>query len=407
VFLNSLIKRNPAFVCASVELHQRGMIPPNSYVLDLDAMRNNARLISDKGHELGLKVFAMTKQFGRNPPAVNAVVDGGVDGFVAVDMDCILPIAHGGKRIGNVGHVVQIPRHAAPRASAADPDFWTIYSLEKAAEAAGAAASQGRVQKLLARVYAPGDSFYPGQEGGFPADKIDDFVQILSALEGASLAGITTFPAIRYNRDADKIEPAPNAKTLERVAARLSELGLSSIEINAPGNTSFATLELLASLGATQVEPGHGLTATTPMHARNDLPELPAALYLTEVSHLHDGRAYCFGGGLYVDPVFDEYQVHAHVGASSDAVMTQRVSATFPPAEGIDYYAMLDGYENGTRPVAGDTVVFGFRMQAFVTRAYMAPLSGVSGGRPKLEGIWTTTGTRVDWPDYEDYWSAP
>ena len=30
-----------------------------------------------------------------------------------------------------------------------------------------------------------------------------------------------------------------------------------------------------------------------------DLPELPAALYLTEVSHHYGGRAYCFGGGLY------------------------------------------------------------------------------------------------------------
>ena len=42
----------------------------------------------------------------------------------------------------------------------------------------------------------------------------------------------------------------------------------------------------LAAGGATQLEPGHGLTGTTPLHARTALPERPAMLYLTEVSHL-------------------------------------------------------------------------------------------------------------------------
>jgi predicted amino acid racemase len=403
MFLNSLLERNPSFVRAAIALHQAGQIPPNSYVLDLDAMRENARLISEKAHTLGLSVFAMSKQFGRNPRALDAVVQGGVDGFVAVDMGCVMPIVHAAHTVGHIGHVVQIPRREAPRASAANPSFWTVYSLEKASEAAGAAAEQGREQALLARVYAPGDSFYPGQEGGIPLDMIEDATERIGELEGARLAGITTFPAIRYNAASDSLEASPNARTLERAATRLSELGIAHLEINAPGNTSVAALDLLASLGATQVEPGHGLTATTPLHARNQLPETPAALYLTEVCHEHSGKAYGFGGGLYVDPVFGDYDLHALVGDSPDSALEHKVRATLPPIEGIDYYAMLDTEEY--RPAPGDTVVFGFRIQAFVTRAHVVPLSGLASGKPVVEGVWSTTGAPVNWPEYRDYFS--
>ena len=69
------------------------------------------------------------------------------------------------------------------------------------------------------------------------------------------------------------------------------------IEVNAPGTTSSVVLDALAEAGATQCEPGNGLHGTTPLHAMEDLPELPASLYLTEVSHQHGGKAYCFGGG--------------------------------------------------------------------------------------------------------------
>ena len=38
------------------------------------------------------------------------------------------------------------------------------------------------------------------------------------------------------------------------------------------------------------------MSGTTPLHAVRDLPERPAVCYVSEVSHLHAGRAYCFGG---------------------------------------------------------------------------------------------------------------
>ena len=35
------------------------------------------------------------------------------------------------------------------------------------------------------------------------------------------------------------------------------------------------------------------------MHAEHDLEEIPAVVYVSEVSHNFMGNAYCFGGGHY------------------------------------------------------------------------------------------------------------
>ena len=46
----------------------------------------------------------------------------------------------------------------------------------------------------------------------------------------------------------------------------------------------------------------------------------------------------------------------------------------------------------------GATVVFGFRAQAFVKRAYVAGITGVSTGRPEVAGLRTTDGGQAAWP---------
>ena len=65
MFLDVLRRRNPGFIEAAMRLHQEGRLPANAYVLDLDAVEANARLIKTEADRLGLKVFAMTKQVGR------------------------------------------------------------------------------------------------------------------------------------------------------------------------------------------------------------------------------------------------------------------------------------------------------------------------------------------------------
>ncbi len=400
MFLNTLVRRNQALIQAAVNLHQAGEIPANSYVLDLDAIQDNARIMANKAQRLGLKIYAMSKQIGRNPPAFEALAAGGIDHYVAVDMACARPIHAAGFKIGHIGHLVQVPRREALAAAQTRPDYWTVFSYEKAQEASQASGLVGRTQQLLARIYTAGDTFYMGHEGGFQAPEIVAVAEALDALPHAEFAGITTFPALLFDPDKNEVRPTPNLKTLENAAQALRASGRTHIEINAPGTTSSEVMAALASAGATQVEPGHGLTGSTPLHAVRDLPEKPALAYISEISHTYNGHPYCFGGGLYIDPVFPPYNVHALVGADPDAALNNIVQATLPPPSAIDYYGILE--PNAGKPIrTGDSVVFGFRPQAFVTRAYVAPISGIATGTPTVEGIWTPDGRKSQWPSWQ------
>lgn len=379
---------------AAIELHQAGRIPPNSYVLDVDTVGANARHFAAEAARHELLVLAMTKQVGRNPLFLRACSDAEIDSFVAVDLEDAHRIHDAGHRIGHVGHLVQVPRAEATSAASMRPEFWTVFSEDKAVEAANAAREAGRTQDLLARVVGEGDAFYRGHEGGFPAEQILRVAEVLDGLAQARFAGVTTFPALLFDNQTGQVLPTPNMKTIQRAAERLTQEGRPGVEVNAPGTTSSTVLAMLASAGATQVEPGHGLTGTTPLHAMQDLPEIPALLYLSEISHFHGGRAYCFGGGLYIDPVFPPYSVKALSGKDPEAALADRVPAEIPRPEAIDYYGMLD-VPDGKAAATGDTVVFGFRIQAFVTRAFLVPVSGISRGSPKVEGIWHANGIQA------------
>ena len=267
MFLNVLRRRNPALVEAAIALHQAGRIPANCYVLDLDAVEANARVFKERADALGLTVFAMTKQVGRNSGFCRALQRGGIDRAVAVDMACARPIRAAGMRVGHLGHLVQVPRFEAD-AAARDiaPDFWTVFSGAKASEAAAAAKRAGRTQELLARIQAPGDTFYRGHEGGFDAADIATVAAELDALAGARFAGITTFPALLYDHETGAVSPTPNLATLNRAREALEHAGYAGIKVNAPGTTSSVVLEALAGAGATQCEPGNGLHGTTPLH---------------------------------------------------------------------------------------------------------------------------------------------
>jgi predicted amino acid racemase len=337
-------------------------------------------------------VFAMTKQVGRIPGVLAALRDGGIESGVAVDMTDARALRAGGIRIGNIGHLVQVPRAEASVAAEFEPANWTVFSEDKAREAAAAGAV---VRDLLARIQAPGDVFYEGHEGGFPAADVLQVAELLDGLEGARFAGITTFPALLFDAQRGEVLPTPNLATLEAAASRLRDAGVALVRVNAPGTNSAVLFGLLAEHGATQVEPGHALTGTTPLHAVRDLVELPAACYVTEVSHVHDGRAYAFGGGLYIDPVFPPYPLRALVAERPGEA--RLLDASIPPPEAIDYYAQLDP-GGGALPRAGATVVFGFRIQAFVTRAYVVGVSGVAAGRPRVAGVYTVDGREALWP---------
>jgi predicted amino acid racemase len=393
VFLDLLRRRNPDFLRAAAQLHQAGELPANCYAIDLDAVRANAATLTAEASRLGLTAFAMTKQIGRNPDVSRALAEEGLTHAVGVDLQDAEADAAGGLRIGHIGHLVQVPRFEAARAAALEPSYWTVFNETKAAEAAAAGAARGWEQAFLARIVAEGDRFYRGHEGGFDAEDVVAVADRLDALTGGRFAGVTTFPAMLFDKDTRTVRPTPNLATLQSAVQRLQRAGRSDVAVNGPGTTSTATLSMLAEAGVTQVEPGHGLTGTTPWHAVEDLVEEPAVAYVSEVSHSYAGGAYVFGGGLYVDPVLSGISTRAVVvGDGADPATAPTLPVEMPAPEAIDYYAIVDVSDRPSVEV-GDTVVFGFRPQVFVTRALTAAIAGVSTGRPHVVGVWAADGS--------------
>lgn len=395
MFLNSIIRRNPQLVKSVVELHQLGKLPSNSYVLDIDTIYHNAKLLYDEAQKYDLKVFAMTKQIGRNPIALKAIKKAGIEACVTVDMNDARPVYDTGLKVGHLGHLVQVPHHETNAGLSFEPMYWTVFSYEKAM--AISKAHQGsKPQKILARIYDEEDTYYKGHEGGFMAKDIVAVREKINQMPGLEFAGITSFPTQLFDEASKKVLSTPNLSTLIEAGKKLKEAGMENIEINAPGTTSSNLFKGLKENGVTQVEPGNSITGTVPSNAFEDLKEIPAMVYVSEVSHQYKDKAYCYGGGMYIDPVFSDYDVQALVGTNKDNIFN-KVKCDIPDPSAIDYYGILDSPMH-KKVKQGDTVIFAFRAQTFVTRAYMVAVSGIQSGNPIIEGIHSVDGRPVGWP---------
>ena len=85
MFLAALRRRNPALLETALAFHRRGIIRPDTYVLDLDAICHNGRLIKQQADAFDIELYFMTKQLGRNPLVARALMDVGYQAAVAVD----------------------------------------------------------------------------------------------------------------------------------------------------------------------------------------------------------------------------------------------------------------------------------------------------------------------------------
>jgi predicted amino acid racemase len=387
MFIDRLRSHNPGLITAAVAAHQSGALLANTYLIDTDAVAANVRAIRAAADAHGLRLYAMTKQFGRNPDVCDAIVDAGIPATVAVDIQCMEAVERSRMRIGHVGHLVQPHRGAEDAVIAAEPEVVTVFH-EAIAERLGAAAIRaGREQAVLLRVVAPGDRFYFGHGGGFTLDGIVETARRIDAIPGLRVAGVTTFPAILANRETRRLEATPNLTTLRTAADRLRAAGFTVEQVNAPGTTSAGAMRLLADAGATHVEPGNGLHGTTALMLFDEAqPEVPAIVYVSEVSHFDGNDAYVFGAGLYIDKVLGEYGLRALVGRD-ETIVERAVPAEMAPDGAIHYYAKLH-LEPGHDVRVGDTVVFCFRPQVFVTRARTRAISGIRGGEPRLGGMY-------------------
>ncbi|MDR1893425.1 MAG: alanine racemase [Spirochaetales bacterium] len=383
MFLEFLTAHNPALVDYGFYLLRNGLIEPDTYVLDLDRLGENARRLGETAEGLGLRCYFMAKQLGHNPLASRRVLEAGgpsFEGMVAVDFREARVLHRAGLPVRHLGHLVQVPSRRWEEALDMEPQFITLYSYDKARELSQAAAGRGRTQGVLLRMSGPGDLIYPGQEGGFTPEELPKEAERIAALPGLRIGGLTSFPCFLFDEEKGKVLPTPNGETLVRSAAALAALGFEGLKLNMPSCNSPGSLPLAASLGAAYVEPGHSLSGTSPDNPSQADPLFPALCYMTEVSHTAGGLSSCFGGGYYP-------RSRLQKALTSGG---QWVGAVIPEPGAIDYYLRIPG-----NFPAGTGVCMAFRTQIFVTRSRLAVAEGLASSRPRLAGIWDSRGERI------------
>ena len=87
MFLEKTVERNKELVQAAFKLHREGLILPDTYVIDLDTLIENARKIKEEADKYGIKLYFMTKQIGRNPIIAKEFMKLGYEGAVVVDLE--------------------------------------------------------------------------------------------------------------------------------------------------------------------------------------------------------------------------------------------------------------------------------------------------------------------------------
>ncbi|MCC4237322.1 YhfX family PLP-dependent enzyme [Vibrio anguillarum] len=385
MFLDALEKQNPDLITAALTLFKQGKLQPDTTVIDVDQLLNNAQRMKEVADRLGICLYAMTKQFGRNPLIARLLIEQcGYEGIVCVDYKEARMMAAHGLPIANVGHLVQPPSNMIRSLVAQiKPQVMTIYSLEKAQQISDAAIASKRQQGLLLKFFHSRDKLYVNQEAGFPLEQAADVVRAIQNMPGVYIAGVTHFPCFLYDETLGKTEPTPNLTTLIDAKQALANLGIECEQVNAPSSTSIETLPLLAQYGCTHGEPGHAFTGTTPANATQPQAESIALLYLSEISHQFANDSYCFGGGYYRRGQLENARVY-----SGDSC--ERVSVFNDDTDSIDYHLRIPGLH----PI-GSPVVMAYRTQVFVTRSDVALVQGVSTPNPKLIGLYDSLGNEV------------
>ena len=382
MFLNLVNRRNRALVDFAIKLHKDGAILPDTYVIDLDAVIQNAKYMSEIANKEEVELYYMLKQIGRNPVVAKAIAENtNIKKAVVVDYKEALKMMEEDLPLGNVGHLVQIPDALLEKIIYYGTDYITVYSIEKVQQIVCVANRLKKHQKLLLKVIEKDDNIYDGQYGGFHLSDLNDVISIVEASEWVEIGGLTSFPCFLFD-GKENIIPTSNMKTVRKAKEVLEKEGIRPI-LNMPSATCSVTIPEIRKLGGHQGEPGHALTGTTPLHAVLDLPEVPALVYVSEISHNLDGHSYFYGGGYYRRGHFENVEVVDGNNVIFDTVLPLK-------DESIDYYI-----ETKNEHPVGATVIGSFRTQIFVTRSDLAIVSGLQSGKPHLVGIYDSLGNKV------------
>ncbi|MDA4135573.1 MAG: alanine racemase [Thaumarchaeota archaeon] len=408
-FLETTMRRNPGLIKAAFEFYATGLIHQDTYVLDLDAVRLNSASISRAAKEAGLKTYFEAKQFGRNPLACQEVVNSGMREAIAIDLEEAKSLHRSGFKVGHVGHLGQVPRTEARYVvGTVSPEVITVYNVDKAAQISKAAKQERKKQKLLLKVIGDADLAYNTLGGGVAERDVISAARRIKSMSNVTVAGVTTYPSMRYNLATRRVEPTPNFDTLIRCATKLRDSGFEVEQVNAAGLSSTSTMKLLAEAGATHAEPGQAIVGMTPLHGFSDEPEIPGMVYITEVDHTLGSRAFAYGSGFVANittgiwnPLTYEY-LYALAGNSLKELLRQKVilePPVFPGSDPSFFMYLTLRRTPGTTLKVGQTVIAGCRGQVYRANSVkVAVIDGIQKGKPKLRGIYDRNGIRLEGP---------
>ncbi|MFA3779966.1 YhfX family PLP-dependent enzyme [Yersinia sp. 1652 StPb PI] len=383
MFLKTLLKQNTKLIDAAISYWQQGEIYPDSYVIDVEQTEANARLLVETASRYQIKLYLMSKQFGRNPELCRRLLACGFQGMVAVDFKEARQLYRHAIPVAHVGHLVQPPSAMVEEIVRQRPEVITVFSLEKAVEISQAAHRQHIIQPIMLKVCQSGDLLYSGQEAGFELHHLPAVIAALREMPGVRLVGITHFPCMVYDPQLRQTLPTANMRTLLTARNTLQAEGVTIEQLNAPSATSCTTLPELAQLGITHSEPGHALTGTMPTNQHGDQPEQISMLYLSEISHHFADNSYVFGGGYYRRGHLQNALIwHDNQFSQSSVLPIDNDS--------IDYCLRLAGQF----PV-GSPVIMCFRSQIFVTRSDVVLIDGIQSGTPRILGCYDSQGNRL------------
>ena len=345
----------------------------------------------------------MLKQI-RNPQVFSYILNKDKKETVCVDTKDTKTIWQSGNLIGHVGHLVQTPDKEIKEILLMQPEVVTVFTTEKAKRFSEEASKLNMVQDILLRVTGKDDINYPSMEGGILEKNLETAAREIEGYKNVRIVGVTNFPAMLHS-NIEKPQITPNLETSVRCAEKLKKMGFPITQINAPGNSCTFSMEAYSNAGATHIEPGHGITGTTPFSLAHDLPEVQSMVYVTEVLHKYNGYAYLQGGGFYWEDrvaLGEGFKNKVLVGNNEENIFDGHASFEGCAPGGqdiyIDYYGLIK--PEGKKVDIGDTAIFGYRSQTFATRcANTAVVKGINSGNYLLLGVYDHCCHRLKrWP---------
>src|SRR4029077_13975178 len=204
------------------ELHQSGQIPPDTYVLDLDMIGRNARKLKVEADRVGLKALICAKEFGRNPMAMQSIMNAGIEQALGYDIEEIKVLHRYGIPIVHAGHFGQIPNSELNWVmTQVRPEFITVYSPEKARAISKIAGRLGVTQKVLIKVIEDPRLERLATASGYAEEDAMHFARQLNEIENLRVAGVTAYPATDFSLVTKRHSLSGPFKDMMKVVARI------------------------------------------------------------------------------------------------------------------------------------------------------------------------------------------